>query len=673
MYGNDACICHEVLGLKYTRGHDEAGVRVDQLNQYVAKITKAGYTVGIISQLEDTKGKERRLLKDPKSPPHILREITAIETPGTFDDGSEKYIFAAFEVDSLFSCTIYNNQTKQCSSKMFDREQLCQAVIQYHPLEVVWKGTDDSWQQIFERYASGIYRIDWIAHSMADHVRGEDLEWVSMSMFKKYMGSLKKPWKPTTPRSVQPTMHMDSRTLFNVYDMDGTHSLYTTLAPHCLTEIGKDRLRHRLRHPYSTLEDIEKSQREIKHWSRIDCARERAKLGALKDKHAMKYLSELQRPIGFTTNVEKVCEKLVYLHNIMKTLDINIHVPPKSATPNDERLQQKTKQYFRTSIKQFEKHWKCYIDDGRMNKHLIEIPMKHFKHRDTIITPPGYIRVSQTKKYMRLSSNKAMVLALEAQEMEMNKRQSVIDGLIDAIQKIPKEACIDALHTLGDRDVETTIAWLAMEQKWCCPVFGSTYSLESASLPDGLYPGVHIPTNMDLVGDTMLLTGANGSGKSTLMKKLAMIQIMAQCGFYIPATRATLPVMTSLFLRFGSRDALLQGESSFATEAKHMKYICDHVNHNALVLVDEFGSSTTAKEGAALAYGAIQWLCKHATYVLFATHYFDVVRASTTGTRHVQMPFPYTYTLQPGCAESSHAKEILKKYTILGLHINHKK
>ena len=497
---------------------------------------------------------------------------------------------------------------------------------------------------------------------------------VSMSMFKRYMVSLKKTWKTSIKGSVRPTMHMDSRTLNNVYNGDGNHSLYHTLAQHCLTEVGKDRMRHRLRHPYCTLEDIQENQKKMKRWSHIDCARERAKLGDLKEKHAMKYLNELQRPIGFTTDVEKIRTKLIYIHNIMKTLNIDIHVPRETnVNTNDERLEKETKQYFRSSIKTFETHWKCYIDDARMNKHLIEIPMKHFKHMDNIITPSGYIRVSQTKKYMRLSSNQAMVLALETQENEMNKRQADIDALIEAIQKIPKDACIDALHTLGDRDVETTIAWLAMQQKWCCPVFSTTYSLDSAALPDGLYPGVHIPNNIDLVGDTLLLTGANGSGKSTLMKKLAMIQIMAQCGFYIPATRATLPVMTSLFLRFGSRDALLQGESSFATEAKHMKYICDHVDKHSLILVDEFGSSTTADEGAALAYGAIQWLRKHATYVLFATHYFDVVRASTTGTRHVQMPFPYTYTLQPGCASSSHAEEILKKYTILGLHINHQK
>ena len=82
-----------------------------------------------------------------------------------------------------------------------------------------------------------------------------------------------------------------------------------------------------------------------------------------------------------------------------------------------------------------------------------------------------------------------------------------------------------------------------------------------------------------------------------------------------------MPVFNNLFLRFGTRDDLLKGKSSFHNEVEHMKYITDNVSEQSAVFIDEFGRSTSAIEGAMLSHGILTYLERQCQYVMFATHF----------------------------------------------------
>lgn len=63
-----------------------------------------------------------------------------------------------------------------------------------------------------------------------------------------------------------------------------------------------------------------------------------------------------------------------------------------------------------------------------------------------------------------------------------------------------------------------------------------------------------------------IITGPNGSGKSIYIKQVALIQIMAQIGSYVPATNATLRVCDRLFTRINLDDNLECNISTFELE-----------------------------------------------------------------------------------------------------------
>lgn len=63
------------------------------------------------------------------------------------------------------------------------------------------------------------------------------------------------------------------------------------------------------------------------------------------------------------------------------------------------------------------------------------------------------------------------------------------------------------------------------------------------------------------------------SGKSTYIRAIAMLQIMAQVGCYIPAESARMPILFNLFARVSTDDLLEANLSTFSIEMREMAFI----------------------------------------------------------------------------------------------------
>ena len=48
-----------------------------------------------------------------------------------------------------------------------------------------------------------------------------------------------------------------------------------------------------------------------------------------------------------------------------------------------------------------------------------------------------------------------------------------------------------------------------------------------------------------------VITGENGAGKSTYLRTIALINVMAQAGSYVPAAYASIRLCDQLFTRIG--------------------------------------------------------------------------------------------------------------------------
>ena len=126
-------------------------------------------------------------------------------------------------------------------------------------------------------------------------------------------------------------------------------------------------------------------------------------------------------------------------------------------------------------------------------------------------------------------------------------------------------------------------------------------------------------------GEIFLITGPNMSGKSTYMRMFSMIVFMAQCGSYVPADEATLPIYDALFTRIGSSDDLSGGKSTFMVEMVESNEALSRATSSSLILFDEIGRGTATYDGMALAQSMIEYIHeKIGAQTLFSTHYHEL-------------------------------------------------
>ncbi|MDD3019549.1 MAG: DNA mismatch repair protein MutS [Alphaproteobacteria bacterium] len=139
------------------------------------------------------------------------------------------------------------------------------------------------------------------------------------------------------------------------------------------------------------------------------------------------------------------------------------------------------------------------------------------------------------------------------------------------------------------------------------------------------------PNNCTLQKDEMLwlLTGPNMAGKSTFLRQNALIAIMAQAGFYVPAQSATIGVIDKVFSRVGASDDLAKGQSTFMMEMVETSAILKNATSKSLVILDEIGRGTATYDGLSIAWAALEYLHnKIGCRGLFATHYHELTNLS---------------------------------------------
>lgn len=70
-----------------------------------------------------------------------------------------------------------------------------------------------------------------------------------------------------------------------------------------------------------------------------------------------------------------------------------------------------------------------------------------------------------------------------------------------------------------------------------------------------------------------IVTGSNMSGKSTYLRTVALLQVMAQIGCFVPAEYASFPIVHSLFARVTTDDSIEANMSTFSMEMREIAFI----------------------------------------------------------------------------------------------------
>ena len=150
-------------------------------------------------------------------------------------------------------------------------------------------------------------------------------------------------------------------------------------------------------------------------------------------------------------------------------------------------------------------------------------------------------------------------------------------------------------------------------------------------IADALPPGQEYITNSVRLDpddqQIIMLTGPNMSGKSALLRQTALIVILAQCGSFVPAKRATIGLVDRVFTRVGASDNISLGESTFMVEMTEAASILNNLSARSLILLDEIGRGTSTYDGISIAWAMAEYIHDQPearAKTLFATHYHEL-------------------------------------------------
>ncbi len=168
---------------------------------------------------------------------------------------------------------------------------------------------------------------------------------------------------------------------------------------------------------------------------------------------------------------------------------------------------------------------------------------------------------------------------------------------------------------------------------------------------------------------TLLITGPNTGGKTVVLKTIGLFMLMIQSGLHIPASKGTeFSVFNDLFVDIGDEQNLKNSLSTFSAHMKNLVYITNKAKPGSLILLDEIGTGTDPKEGAALGASILEDLYKSGSITVVTTHYGKLKEfaENVDGFENAKMLFnsetlePY-YILKIGDAGESNALWISEK------------
>ena len=167
----------------------------------------------------------------------------------------------------------------------------------------------------------------------------------------------------------------------------------------------------------------------------------------------------------------------------------------------------------------------------------------------------------------------------------------------------------------------------------------------------------------------LIITGPNTGGKTVSLKTFALLSMLNQSGFPIPAAEGTrLPVFSNIFADIGDDQSLDQSLSTFSGHMKNIAQAVNAAKSDTLILLDELGSGTDPQEGTAISMAVLDQLIKKQSFVLVTTHQGILknygytnpccINASVEFDQNTLSP---SYHLLMGVPGESHALDIAQK------------
>lgn len=121
----------------------------------------------------------------------------------------------------------------------------------------------------------------------------------------------------------------------------------------------------------------------------------------------------------------------------------------------------------------------------------------------------------------------------------------------------------------------------------------------------------------------VIVTGPNSGGKTRLIQAVALAQLLAQSGLFVPAKRAILPWTSGLFASLSTAPTADQREGRLGTELLRIRRLFEQVQLGSLVVLDELCSGTNPSEGEEIFELVLDLLDELGAQAFITTHFLQ--------------------------------------------------
>ncbi|TRX97641.1 hypothetical protein FHL15_001396 [Xylaria flabelliformis] len=237
---------------------------------------------------------------------------------------------------------------------------------------------------------------------------------------------------------------------------------------------------------------------------------------------------------------------------------------------------------------------------------------------------------------VKFDNRRKFWLRLEQNEIEDHSHNeavmlsdNVIQQLLDCIRKYVPDL-FRVCEGIALLDMVASFAQSATTRDYVRPEVSDTLALKSARHPicERVNPDQFVPNDVyaNEQHRFQIITGCNMSGKSTYIRMIALMQVMAQVGSFVPAQYAVFPIIRQLFVRMSTDDNIEANMSTFSLEMREMAFILRNINDKSLAIIDELGRGTSSRDGLAIALAISEALIQSGSTVWFATHFEELTR-----------------------------------------------
>jgi len=273
--------------------------------------------------------------------------------------------------------------------------------------------------------------------------------------------------------------------------------------------------------------------------------------------------------------------------------------------------------------------------------------------------------------YIEIDSIKELtveIIMLKAQEVE--ECNQILMRLSGSIYERLDEIW-NAIHILGKYD------FIMAKAKYSEVIAGNEVEItddECIHLIKARHPMLGqeaVPLNVSIGTDyrTLIITGPNTGGKTITLKTVGLMVLLTQSGILPPVAKGSrISIFKQILVDIGDSQSIEQSLSTFSGHMKNLVEIVRASQRRTLVLIDEIGTGTDPKDGAALGIAILEEIYNRGAITLSSTHYSKIKEYSEIheGFLNASMDFDKEtlkplYRLLIGVAGNSNALWISKE------------